>query len=369
MNLKSMVLDHYDMIAAGLMETSDMEKIASHYGDQVYSAEETRRAKDTDYALVAISKTGSLTRKFLLNSLTNVQFCKGSFEDNGHKLPLQMRKHAAQGIALACHRYGVVVPEEIEKLASEAGPFTGPYYTITDADEREFCIGMTKTASSNCFAVNEDVSGNPFQAVPIDTEEQVKEAMLKVANDRKNIAFEYVVQMATNIIKRASDLNMAIPVDHPVHQIVNDRFSEFFEGQMSKRAAMTGNTTHRQAYQQLIKTASSSSPQTVAIAVEKLDRLSRLDFRWDKELLPPLESVMHIKTAAMEKIANDVIVVNSIEYPVGQVQSVVKAKEDILNDYLGEETVKNLQQNTKEVFTSLPPAHKQIIVSLLAGDL
>ena len=369
MNLKSMVLDHYDMIAAGQMQSQDMEKIASHYGDQVYTAEETNRSKDSEFALVVLSKTGSLIRKFPLNSLTNVQLSKGSFGENGHKLPPRMRKHAAQGIARACHRYGVIVPEEIEKLASEAQPFTGPYYTITTMDEKDFHVSMIKTASHQCFAVNEDVTGAPFQAIPIDTPEQVKEAMQKVDKDRKNMAFSYVVQIASNVIKRASEIGVDIPEDHVVHKVVNDRFSNLFESQMLKRAALTGGKASSKMYEGLIKTAATSSPQAVAIAVEKMDRLNRLDFRWDKELLPPLEAVMHSKTAAMEKTAGDIITINSIEYPVERVREVVKEKKEVLRDYLGDEHVEHLLGDTKEGFVTLPPAHKQIIVSMLAGDL
>lgn len=369
MNIKTLVLDQYDMVDAGVTPKGEMEKVAAHYHDSFYSHEDMRRGKDTDFAIVVLSKTGSLVRKFFLNSLSNTQMAKLAFLDNHDKLPIAMQRHAAAGIAKACQRYAVVVPDEISKLASEYPDYKSPYYTITREDERSHYLSMEKVASHKCYAINEDLTGAPFLSVPIDTERELREAMRKLEKEASIMAFGYAVQMAGNIIKRASDVGVAIPDDHVSRRILGTEFSEVFESQMAKRAAMAGNDRFKNAYHELVKTASASDPRAVATAVDKLDRLSRLDFRWSKELLPPLDAVISHVTEPMRKKAEEIVAMGGIDYPVDTVRSTVNSKSDVMRKYIGASNVARLEQDPKAGFDELPAAHKQLVLALMKGDV
>lgn len=360
-NLKSIILDQYDMMESGSITAGDMEKLAQQYGDAVHSKVDIMRHRDSDFALVMVGRPGHMLRKFPINSKTNTQLSKHAFLQNGTKLPSRAQKIAAQSLVRACKRYQVVVPEEMSKIAGEC-EYSGPFYSMTRGEEREIEISLLdKTASAEHYAINQNINGGPMQRYPIDTADELRTAIREFEKKADHMAFVYTQQMATNIEKRAGELGVTIPREHRVSKTLSNTFSPVFQREMEKRAEICADKDSAETYKGLIKQASESTPQAIATAVERMDRLNQINFRWNRNILPPIDAVMG------EKTAEDVVELNDTQVSADDIRKAVSDHGKSVKGYIGAKAMKSLASDPVGTFKSLSPAHKQAILNLTRG--
>lgn len=360
-NLSSIILDQYDMIEAGSLSTEDMEKLAQQYGDDVHDKVDINRHRDDDFALVMVGRPGHMLRKFPVNSKTNTQLSKHAFLQNGSKLPERVRKIAAQSLLRACKRYRVVVPEEMEKIAGD-GEYVGPYYLMTRTEELDVERALLeKAASTEHYAITHNLNGDSMQRYPIDTEDELRSAIREFEKRADQMAFGYTQQMASNIEKRATELGVDIPNDHRISKTLSESFSPVFQREMEKRAELCSDPESAETYRGFIKQASESTPQAVAAAVERMDRLNQLNFRWNRNILPPIDAVM------AQKEAQDVISLNDVQITAEDLRKVVTDHSKSVEGYIGQKAMKNLKKDPVGTFKKLPAAQKQALLNMTRG--
>lgn len=351
MNFNSLVLDHYDMmktkqITDSMLKEAGLEKTSFMHEDDL------NRHKSEDFAMVIALPGGDRLHKFPICSRVDTAFSQDSFKKNAAKLPESIQKMVARNIAAACERYSIDVEKSIAKLASADAP-EGNLYVPTRA---EVSGDLEKTASNYHYAVNESLDGRPIQRFPINTPEEIASALQRFSTS--SMPVKYASQIAQNVIPRARELGYAIPSDHPVWLMTSTTLSPLFKIAMQDRIRQSSGT-HRSRYEALLEKAASCTPGVVANALEILDTQSGLRFKWNRGIVPAIDTAMGWPKSA------STVDLNGKQVDIIKLRKVAETLGEELEDMIGKDAVEALRTDTARAFMALPAPHQQATLNLI----
>jgi hypothetical protein len=177
MGLNAVVLDYIDMVKAGEVLEETLDELTKMAGDAPTTEENVIRHHDEDFALIIISKHGSLNRKFLVASKAVALVHKHAFLKNHARLPQKAQTIAAGNIKAACIRYRLPVGEKLKKLAERKKHNPGNIYIMTAEDDFKTRIKSASKGKKGKYAITKDLNGDLFEIIPINTEHELKEAI------------------------------------------------------------------------------------------------------------------------------------------------------------------------------------------------
>jgi hypothetical protein len=303
------------------------EKVANNLElDMIY--EEPK--EDSDYALIMKEPDSDvILKKFPINNLNNCAFSYASFKKNASILSERMKKIAETNIAKRLDIYG------LEHDLNADQNWKGNFYQIKKSDERK----MDKLASApQLFAFHD--------SLPIDTVEQLMKSASIFIKDKYKLTHKEKKEVANNLVKRASELNVEVPTDifqyasytpkelHGLKVAMASRFVSYpskIKGMLEK---MLGN----------IKTAEDT--KIVLDTIEKLDKEYRVR---PLQHLDPAKELFTIEKTAEEL----------------QIEKLKRALDaDLFDDLIEKDTIDFLKTSSDNYF-KLQPKEKVIIDTLL----
>ena len=396
MNVKDLVLDAYDMMNAGLIDRASLEKAAMLLSEIVMGDEDMSRQLDRDFGIILMLNNGDKIRKFPLNSKANTIFSMNAYVTNRKKLPVEARNIIANRLKAACNRYDVELRSEVEQDLDETRKtVSGNYYALTDAvmgvfdainDSEEIdesagnsaletsaighkpdgSEGPIKTASKTLWGITETGSSQPYHKYPMKNSEQVKRLINEFPDMAPRMLAKNAFDLASNIVKRASELKIDIPTDSDVWSYHEPSLSPLFKFAVADRIKYLQDKAKPEEisdgtgdYMGLLQKSAEYSPKQVATILEGLDKSYHLQHRYGAEFHDPLTSTLTIyKKAENYDVAGTNVDITKLRKSLDDHESTWK-------EYFDEKLISELRSDTDTVFKSLPIPSRQLIANVL----
>jgi hypothetical protein len=343
-------LDFYDDLT-GSYAKDKMSKLGSV---EITSQTELSELKDDDFALKVVTKLGHSVRKFPVNSVGDTLVSMLYFEKNASKLPDEVKEITASFLKKHADIHNLKTPEIVEKYASDVS--NNVFHESSSAD----FSGTEKCDIAPDFALTTKTGSKLY---PINNEENIKTATRFFEENYMLIEEpSYRKEMATNIVKKASELGVAIKEASSIHNYAEADYSPMLSVHMAERREILQNDEENLAiFEALVeKTASLSAPE-FASALENFDVMSGISTYWDTQhLADPYKSTFHhVKTAS----------------PIANHKGVTITEDQFKSDTFSEKLassfddgfVEEFKKSPIEIFNSLPAPEKDIITSLIDG--
>jgi|SRR5690606_14045408 len=292
--------------------------------------------KDTDYGLIIKTASGDIAKKFPLNNATNCAFSYASYLHNRDNLNESMQKIAEAKLASRLDLYA------IEHNLSCDPEIKTNIYVLSPEDRK-----AEKVADSDIpqeFACHIDEVGY----YPIDNVDFLLKSSQEFIKNASNLSVKDRKETAFNMIKKASDLGIQLPV-------VIQQYSSFTPNKLkSIKMAMATKmlnypTNFKNFFNDLVdRTKTAEDFMKVASMVEKADDV--LKIKKNRHLDP---SIFFFTT---EKTAEEKSVDKISEY----------LDKELLNDYFDKDTVELIESDKRNNYANLSPKLKETILKLNA---
>lgn len=343
------VLDLYDD-ADGLHIRDG--KVLEKYGSKlmIERAEDLKSLQDKEFALVLVTKTGEVHRKFPIHTPDQLAISTHYFEKTGSSLPPPARAIVASNLAAAHARYGAAVPEELAKLARE--DVVGPYFEMGRARLEEVPAPAAEPVYAEKYAfAREMADGSKVEMFPVDTLDRLHDsiaAFKKVAfdlsgGDRYHSALGLSAKLREHG-KEDAFLEKLSSLDP------NPAFMTYIEGRMPYLTEENQKTLST-----LAKLAGALPGVKIAEALESFDRKAGIAYLWDIRIQNPWTSCFQQKTASVK--------VGDREVTAKDVLRLVDSGK--LAGMFKKSTLAEIRKQPLEVYSSLPDPLKREIASLL----
>lgn len=326
-------------------------KILEKYGSALEIEREADLAKlqDREFAIVLVTKTGEIHRKFPLHTPDQLSISTHYFGKTGAALPQEARVVVASNLAAAHARYGRAVPEDLSKLASKE--VVGPYFEMGRGGLVISADDVAPVYAEKYAFVRELGDGSTVEMFPVDTVDQLKASVQefrKVAfdlsgGDRWRTAKALSEKLAAHGLKDAAIEKLASLDPNPA-------FMTYVE------ARMPYLTEENQKTLSSIAALSGGLPGTkIAEALESFDRQAGIAHLWDIRIRNPWSSCFQAKTASVD-VGDRSVTERDV---LGLLDS------GKLDHMFKKATLAEIRRQPLEVFSSLPDPLKHEIASLL----
>ena len=359
----------------------------------VLTEEERGRLPDHAFAVVLVDGPRKM-RKFACVDKAHSAISAIYLMENAKALPYEARGIAAHNIKVACNRYGIRVPDRLNKLAARtkklidtdgpvplmskakaaeisgtniapltasngkrlkkiASPLVSPYVDVT-RDTQPVRFSKEKVA----YAL-EDEDGPQF---PLGSYAQVKEAAEFFAQQGRRFHPRRRHEACVKIAARADAVGVALAPE--VRRYGSTTYAP--DGQIKM-----GFQTRRQMFRdgeddsglldRLLEKKASVRPEEFAEALAEMDIALGLSRYWDKSVLDPWAT-----TFGPEKVAEWSWTHGNEQLKADQLQALVKGGpgRSALERSFGAELVEALAKNPTAIFDSLPLDQKIVIARM-----
>lgn len=400
-SMSTRVLDPYDddfgTLASMFQKQRAPEfiKTASRMG-----SDDVERLPDHAFALVAYDH-GEYMRKFACADKAHTAVNVLYLSRYGDQLPHRALTKTAANLCIACHRFGLDVPDWLQKLSEEiegrpilktdstpllaASPTEGEKYPkerdakpTMRSDQAAVTNGViqTKTASWDPYV---DVSNawpesyrhaRAERAVavrgrnyPLDTAEQIKVANAQFEREWRAMHPRDRREAAVLIEKCAHEISLTVGAgvekyasrtlrdDAELVQVMVERAHRWPEDRADAAAGIAAGLLEKRA---------SLDADEFAMALAELDVATDVDAHWDLNVPDPWDAVLSEKTASTDRTWN----LNGQHVSAKDVAHVASALQDKVASALGEEIAEGLAQDPIAVFDSLPLDQQRVIASM-----
>jgi len=342
------IFDLYDDLKGSLIKDK-MEKVA-HL--TVSSSEEISDLDDSDFAIKVLTKTGSVVRKWPVDTSENTIISMWYFEKTARKLPDAYKKVAASNLRHAAQRHNLVLPSIVEKYANAE-------IVSNEIDEVKAEIEFTPDAKDLADSDYALITKRGEKRYPIDTVVNVERAAEYFEEYHHHLVPAYRCQMATNITKKASELEVDVSGYMAIAAYDASDYSPLIKQALVQRQELLVDDVRALfVLGQMMEKRASLEPIEFAQALESFDEINELDRYWDRGLTDPYKATFQqIKRAS-------VISFNGEEFEASKLASLASDK-DALKKHFDSNFIIEFEKDAVTVFNSLPTPEKRLIVSLV----
>ena len=339
------VIDIYDDAeAVHIRDGEALKKYGSSL--RVDMPEDLRPLSDKDFALILLTKTGEMQRKYPMHNPHALALSTHYFERVSQNMPEEARKIAAAGLVKGHLRFGAEPPAELQKLAGDLA--VQPYFCLSSYRPLPVAAPAEAEAKKYAYAVRTS-NGDLVEMFPVDTlplalasaEAIKKHASSMQPRDR------YLAAAAVNeeIVKLGGQK------DADLEKISSPMPNPAFSSHIAARMSAVNDAESQSTLLSIQALSGTLGGVKIAQALEAFDQKAGLDLHWGTKLVNPWEACFLHKEASVKVGDQDVTSDDLVKLiDSGKLASMFKKAQ--LEDFRKEPLV---------VFTSLPePARHQI---------
>jgi len=301
-----------------------LRKIASSIPTQytntkMLSEDQLNALSDNQFALVGITKRGSVVRRFPLNDAGNTFVSSQYFEINKHKIPQNLVKEASDRIERAMTLYKV---SSFDKMASAlTNPMKSEIYAMPDTEKL--------AAAQDWFTRN---SSN-------------------LTPEDRRIA-------ALSITERANQLN--VDTSNDIKKYAGEEFSRNISAAIEMRKGLLPEGSEfNEKFDKLASLISNTTPDSFALALKELDERAGLTRYYDGYLNDSFADSTQVKEASDY--------VNEVDGHTVTGEQLKKVSSVKMAQYFGSTMAKQFESNPVEIYSSLPSPEKAVIAQIATG--
>jgi len=346
MNYKNLNLDFYDdsgkLLKAAFPNRIEIPSI-------VKEASVSSDVSDNNYALIMSGYEG-VSKKYPLHDAGNTWLSSLYYCSNRDKLPEEAQKVASSLIKEACVYYNINVPAVVE---ADSNP-NGMKSNVIEMDKL-YVNPSVKTASERIYAI-----GNKY---PIDSPEGLKQAKTYFDENYRRMKpierREFAVKVAS--VSKAAGM----PIGANILNYSGDTYSDTLDAHLAVRYQYLNDLEADEQFKhEIVKLANIQkeiAPVEFAMALEKLDIVSKLNSYWDRDIADPWYSTFNIEKNAMgtaEPKAS--FTIGEVHVTENELKTL--AKDPIkLEGLFGSEFSNEFIKNPIDLFKSMPRPQQKII--------
>ena len=351
---------------AGLIEipsatSESLVAAMAHAPDFVKEAEHTPDAydhlPDESFGLIITNQRGTKTAEHRLYPLYDAASCwlqMESLRRTHEHLPPEARKVACHHVAAAAERYGLVVPQAIQKWASVDPPPSNRLDGDRLNDPIAQAAAQEKTASEpQPWGLIDDSGQGRW---PLHTPALVKKAQDYLATYEDQLDPRERWQLATRTAQRAQELGVTITDKTASYAGVGWDHTRA-QRMLKERAGQVKTAEEGQALLNLEQVIGQTDPETFAGLVDQLDRSSGF------KGTDPYAASMTLKEATW-----------SPGQPLDQMRArdiaqVIIRNQEKLSGHLGQSVVRQLCDHPHETLEGLDDDQREVLEHAIAGNL
>jgi len=373
------------MMDAGIKGFSDddLSKMAQEVHDPLFTKDDARRLLDSEFGIILVLPNGDKLRKFPAANRSITKASIKAFNTNHGKLPEEAKRIISHRLYRAALRYDIEPGELIEHLVTHTTS-DGLYYAVTSemmslvADigpDDEFAVREDDVLSKGAsYAITHDVHGNPMNKFPIGSKTQLQRQLKHFEKQAFTLYTAYAIQMADNIVKRASELSFDIGPESKVFLFASKEFSKTAHLNIDARIAKVSHKPEASARYFDIKSKVASgkhTPQQLAVMIEKADRDNRLHFYWSSRqsrrgglFQHPAEAMM----AMPSKLGAESVDCQGVLIDVGRFNELLDERSDLFQTHFSPEEIEGMKDDPEGALKSMPAPQREIILSLISEN-
>lgn len=365
--ISSQVIDYYDnqdllveILGSDMPESIKKANLLSH--------DQKEELPDDEFAVVIMTKTGSKLRKFPVNDKGHTWLSCKAFNKNAHKLPEDAVKTAASNLYSSCVFYGLECPKSIEKFATEITS------NIVDVDEStaipvEYTLRKValekkaKVIRSDQWGVTIKTASCVKNLYPLNTLNNVREAISYFQKHADSILPEYKRQFASNIVKEAA--NYECELSDNIKTYANSDTGSEFSRHIESRKRIVKTAEEHNFLSKLDAKKDKFDADTLISMVSDFDKIAGIDVLYGRSISDPYITVLDneplYKEAILERDGSDMYKDSDI---IGYSQSDASVE---LRGHLPEETIDKFLMEPVKTYKSLPDVQKEVIKRGISG--
>jgi hypothetical protein len=358
----SMVLDHYDMLQAGQLDRTAMEKTARSLGGSLMSSSELDQQTDDGFGLILIASANRI-RRYPMTSPAETVMSKVSFYLNGHTLPKEAQVIMRRRLEAAHERFGMRPDGVMVKSASTKGFIPSNVCVIKENQEAQLKYsGLVKQAYATMekYAINTSLNGQPLQKYPIVNAGQVQLRIDSFEGLKQKLAAKYAFEYADNVAQRALELGVRIPSGSSIHNYLTKTatLNPMSKQWIAARATMAPLPA-RAAYVALMTKIGSASPLDLAVGLDAIDRQYELQNYYGTHFPNAVESMLSMRKTAAS------FILGTLTINTEDVTRLIERQRPLLEAFLDGDTIDRMKRDPETAIKALPGPHKQMLLDVL----
>lgn len=368
-----MILDFYDDkehdVLRSIFENdrSGLAKTASQIKPRDYS--EIERLKNSQFALISMTKEGSLKRSFPVDSPEETWLSSLYFMKTANNLNDEKQVIAACNINHSANIFDIEIHPSIRKMAMDFSVNTNFYDEMSEKvsvkDLENVADDLEKRAElkrdSNFHDQRYWGLSDGIMRYPLKNPEQVKTASEYFDRHQRSFEPHERHEFASKIAARSLEYEMEDIIQMPsIAKYAGIQFGSYFEDQVEKRIDLCKKKKKSHAgYENLIKQANQFGANKCAIAMEHLDHANGMTQYWGKWIEDPYASTFgnQIKQASEKKVSHA-----GKDYSEADLKSIPKKD---LEDKMSKEFCNEFYKDPVTMFNSMPNPEKSSIISMI----
>lgn len=331
----------------------------------IVDAEQSARLTQGEHALIAITKEGSVLKKFPINDAANTWLSCQYFEKTAHRLPVAARTITATQLKLACTIHDVTPTAQVTKLAS-ASVHTNRYNEAKD---------MQKTASHITTEPVEPDNSKHFYALgnryPMPDASYVKQASNYFEQyEREFHDAEDRHVFAANVLARAEELSVDLDNKEKLSKYAGEEYGDLLESQLKLRQELLWHKPEMAAsLDKLAANKSGTEPLVFAKVLNSFDKHAGLSKYHGRAIADAYQSTFErrfTKTASGYSWEDESTGLTITEK---ELEKVADEKYSKIKGYFGSSVADQLKKHAVSIFESLPINAKEVIVKIAKGHV
>lgn len=353
--------DHSKSLFADICKSvPELYKTAS-----IVDAERSVKLESHEHALVAITKEGSVMRKYPINDAANTWLSCQYFEKTAHKLPTTAKTITATQLKLACAIHNVEPTPAVTKLASDKIQ-SNRYHEAKDMKKTAHVIeteAVTTDGSTHFYALN--------NRYPMPDSSFVKQAATYFEQYEKEFTdAEDRHVFAANVLARAGELNVSLENQELLSKYAGEGYGDIVETQLKLRQELLWHKPEMSgALDKLASKRAETEPAVFAKVLHAFDKHAGLDRYHGRAIADGYQSTFErrfTKTASGYRWEDESTGMSITEK---ELEKVADEKYSAIKGYFGSSVADQLKKHAVSIFESLPVNAKEVIVKIAKGQV
>lgn len=383
MDVSTMVLDQYDddgfkvffEIVDGMKGDSRNEMLKCAEQTQLLNQEELSSLRQDQFALSIITKTGEVVNKFPINDPSQTWLSTQYFMKTAGQLPEMPQVIVCRNLHHAANIWGLELPYEIEKIASNysgLGSYHSNIWVEDDGIKFQKTEDLKVLDSMSKIARDPKKQDNRYWGLtnggvcryPLQNQDQVKIASSYFDKNYRSFTPSERNEFATRITARSIEFGIPEYAQTPsIMKFAGITFGDQFSDNIRKRVELC-EELHKDGdiYNELVKNAEDLGPVQTAVGLELIDSALGLNRYHNKSLEDPYASVMGNHFV---KKANQQVEVNGRMVSENELRNV---NEPLFKRSYGDSVWNEFQRNPVAIFESMPKPDQVNILEMIGSS-
>ena len=331
------------------------------------SNDEVNSLLDSQFALVAITKEGSVERKFPLDSPNETWLSATYFSNTANDMPKEAAIVAAVNISESAKVQNVRIDDGIHKLARLYPGVRTNSWIETNAEDDSYEDMHFEQNNIRKLARDPNRNNNKYWGLvvndqlryPLKTEEHVKIARNYFDKNHSEFLPEERHEFANRIVARSLEYGLTdVSKDETLMKYAGVDFGSKVNDSIKQRIEFL-DTGSINEYLNLTKSAEELGATQFAIALSEIDRRNGLSRYWDNGINDPYHTTFgnYIKTASEKTTELDGKIITEKE-----LSSIDNEK---FRKLFGETLLASFKKDPIQIFDSLPKPERRSIVEMI----